>query len=413
MSIAILSIGTELTRGEITNTNAGWLAAELTEAGFIVSAMDVVADDLDHLAETLHRLAVAHRFVIATGGLGPTTDDLTAEAAARARHVELVHDESSLLLIRRRVESRGGTVNEGHEKQALIPSGAEILPNTQGTAPGFAVQFGDATAYFMPGVPREMKAMFLNEVLPRIRPSAPNNTFQARLRTYGMGEANIGARLAGVEAEFPGVVLGYRVDFPEVDVKVYARAGTQTQARDLGLRAADEVRRRLGDIVYGEGDDAFAEVVGRTLRAKNARVVVAESCTGGLIAHLLTSFPASDYFVGSAVTYANAAKTRMLGVSEDTLRGHGAVSAEVAAEMAEGARALCDCEYALAVTGIAGPTGGTSQKPVGLCYWAVAHPGGTIVRDRVFPGDRNEIQTLATYAALDLLRRITGGLPER
>lgn len=413
MSIAILSIGTELTRGEITNTNAGWLAGELTEAGFSVSAMEVVPDDLDRLTETLHRLAVAHRFVLVTGGLGPTTDDLTAEAAARARHVELVHDESSLLLIRRRVESRGGAVNEGHEKQALVPSGAEILPNTQGTAPGFAVQFGDATAYFMPGVPREMKAMFLSEILPRIRPSAPNNTYQARLRTYGMSEANIGARLTGVEDEFPGVVLGYRVDFPEVDVKIHARAGTQTQARDLCLRAADDVRRRLGDIVYGEGDDAFAEVVGRTLRAKGARVVIAESCTGGLIAHLLTSFPASDYFVGSAVTYANAAKTRMLGVSEDTLRGHGAVSAEVAAEMAEGARALCDCEYALAVTGIAGPTGGTSKKPVGLCYWAVAHAGGTFVRDRVFPGDRDEIQTLAAYAALDLLRRITAGLPER
>lgn len=413
MSVAILSIGTELTRGEITNTNAGWLAAELTEAGFTINAMEVVSDDLERLTDAVHRLAVAHRFVIATGGLGPTTDDLTAEAAARARHVELVHDESSLLLIRRRVESRGGTVNEGHEKQARVPSGAEILPNTLGTAPGFAVQFGDATAYFMPGVPREMRAMFASEVLPRIRPSAPNNAYQARLRTYGLSEAALGARLAGVERDFSGVTLGYRVEFPEVDVKVHARAGTQTQARDLGLRAAAEVRQRLGDVVYGEGDDAFAEVVGRALRAKGARLVVAESCTGGLIAHLLTSFPASDYFVGGAVTYANAAKTRMLGVSEDTLRGHGAVSSEVAAEMAEGARALCDCEYALAVTGVAGPTGGTSQKPVGLCYWAVAHPGGTVVRDRVFPGDRDEIQTLAAYAALDLLRRIAGGLPER
>jgi nicotinamide-nucleotide amidase len=411
MTLALLSIGTELTRGEIVNTNAAWLAAELTAAGFHVTAADTVDDHVERIIAVTRRLASAHRLVIATGGLGPTTDDLTALAAARAAGVELVRDESTLLAIRRRVEARGRPLNAGHEKQADVPAGSEILPNAVGTAPGFAVHFGDSTVFFLPGVPREMKHMFTEQVLPRIRPSAPNNTYQVRLRTYGLGESVIGQRLEGVEAAFPGVTLGYRVQAPEVDVKVHARAATQSIAHDLARCATEEVKMRLGDIIYGEGDESFASIVGRALRGRSFRLAVAESCTDGLISYLLTAQPASDFFVGSAVTYANSAKTRMLGVSEDTLRGHGAVSAEVAAEMAAGVRRLCECDIALAVTGIAGPGGGggSSTKPLGLCYWAVSYPGGTIVRERIFSGDRDEIQLAAAYAALDLVRRVAAG----
>lgn len=413
MSVALLSIGTELTRGEIVNGNAAWLAGELTAVGFTVTVSDTVDDDLDRIIAAVRRLAAAHRLVIATGGLGPTTDDLTALAAARAAGVDLVRDESTLLAIRRRIESRGKTINAGHEKQADVPAASEILPNHAGTAPGFGVQLGDSTVYFLPGVPREMKAMFADQVLPRIRGSAPNNTHQVRLRTYGLGESAIGELLAGVEEAYPGITLGYRAHFPEVDVKVHARAATQSIARDLALRATADVRERLASIVYGEGDDCFPEVVGGTVRRRGWRLALAESCTGGLISHLLTSYPASDYLVGGAVTYANSAKCRLLGVAEDTLRGHGAVSAEVAAEMAEGARRLCEVDVALSVTGIAGPTGGTAAKPVGLVYWAVSHPGGTVVRHHVFPGDREEIRMAAAYSVLDLLRRIAGNLPER
>jgi nicotinamide-nucleotide amidase len=258
-----------------------------------------------------------------------------------------------------------------------------------------------------------MKRMFTEQVLPRVRPTAPNNTYLARLRTYGMGESAIGQALEGVEAAHPGVTLGYRVQFPEVDVKVHARAASQSLARDVAQKAAADVKARLGSVVYGEGDESFAEIVGRAVRSRGWRLAVAESCTGGLISHLLTSYPASDYLVGGAVTYANSAKSRLLGVSEDTLRGHGAVSGEVAAEMAEGVRRLCECDVGLGVTGIAGPTGGTATKPVGLVYWAVSHPGGTVVRDRVWNGDRDEVQMAAAYAGLDLLRRIAAGLPER
>ncbi|UQA61467.1 CinA family nicotinamide mononucleotide deamidase-related protein [Polyangium aurulentum] len=413
MTAALLSIGTEITRGEIVNTNAAWLAAELTAAGFAVGSIESIPDDMDRMVATIQALAGRHRLVVVTGGLGPTTDDLTVAAAARAAGVELVRDESALLAIRRRVEARGKTLNAGHEKQADVPAGAELLTNAVGTAPGFTLALGETPVFFLPGVPREMKRMFTDQVLPRIRPSAPNNTFQVRLRTYGLGESAVGQLLAGVEGTHAGVTLGYRVHFPEVDVKVHARGANQQVARDVALRAAAEVRARLGDVVYGEGDESFAEMVARAVRGRGYRLALAESCTGGLIAHMLTHFPASDYLVGGAVTYANSAKTRLLGVSEDTLRGHGAVSAEVAAEMAEGIRRTCETDVGLSVTGIAGPTGGTATKPVGLVYWAVSHPGGTVVQTKVFQGEREEVQVAAAYAVLDQLRRIALGLPER
>jgi nicotinamide-nucleotide amidase len=413
MTVALLSIGTELTRGEIVNTNAPWLASELSASGFNVAAAEALPDNLEAIVTALKRLAQAYRLVIVTGGLGPTTDDLTAAAAARAAGVDLVRDESALLAVRRRVEAFGKTMNAGLEKQADVPANAEMLANSNGTAPGFSIQLGDTPVFFLPGVPREMKRMFTEQVLPRVRPSAPNNTFQVRLRTYGLGESSIGQALEGIEAAHPGVTLGYRIQYPEVDVKVHARASSQATAREAALRASEDVKARLGDVVYGTGDESFPEIVGRAVRARGWRLAVAESCTGGLVMHLLTSYPASDYLVGGAITYANSAKSRLLGVFEDTLRGHGAVSAEVSAEMAEGSRRLCECEVALSITGIAGPTGGTATKPVGLVYWCVAHPGGTIVRDRVFVGNRDEVQLAAAYAGLDLLRRIAAGLPER
>ena len=413
MTVALLSIGTELTRGEIVNTNASWLAAELTAAGFNVAAVETAPDDRDVIVGAVRRLAHGHRLVIATGGLGPTTDDLTAAAAARATGAELVRDESALLAIRRRVESRGKVMNPGLEKQADVPAGCETLSNANGTAPGFSVQLGESTAFFLPGVPREMRRMFTEQVLPRVRPTAPNNSFQVRLRTYGMGESAIGQALEGIEAAHPGITLGYRVNYPEVDVKVHARAASQSLARDLALAATHDVKARIGGALYGEGDETFAEIVGRAVRGRGWRLALAESCTGGLITHLLTSHPTSDYLVGGAVAHANSAKTRLLGVSEDTLRGHGAVSAEVAAEMAEGARRLCECDVGLSVTGLAGQNGGSGASPAGLVFWAVAHPGGTVVRDRVFNGDRDEVQIAAAYAGLDLLRRLAAGLPER
>jgi nicotinamide-nucleotide amidase len=409
MTAAILSIGTELTRGEIVNTNANWLADELTDIGFDVTEILTVDDDPDRVAAAVGRLCADHAVIVATGGLGPTTDDLTAASVARAMGVGLVRHEEALDNIRRRFEALKRDMPVSNEKQADLPVGSEVLLNPVGTAPGFAVSMGKATAFFVPGVPGEMKRLFEDYIAPRIGPLAPNLIFQERLKTYGMPESLVGEKLAGIEAQFAGVTLGYRASFPEVEVKVCARSDTPTGARDLAARAVLEVRTRLGDIVYGEGDDTFPEVVARAVRGRGYKLAIAESCSGGLVGHLLTREPASDYFVADVVTYANAAKTALIGVSEDMLRGHGAVSAEVAAAMAEGVRRVSGVEIGLSLTGIAGPSGATPEKPLGLVFWAVAYGGPTVVRSRVFTGDRRQIQLGAAFAGLSLVRDVCQG----
>lgn len=405
MTCAILSIGTEITRGELVNTNAAWLAASLTDLGFEVIEQATIDDDEKRIVATLQRLAKSARVVISTGGLGPTTDDLTTKAVASALGVPLVRDEGSLDHIRRRFERLGRTMSPTNEKQADFPKDAVVLANPIGTAPGFEVSLGEARAFFMPGVPREMKKMFEEQITPRIRELSPNDNHQIRLRTFGMPESVVGEKLAGIEAAHPGVTIGYRAHFPEIEVKVLARAKDKPAAHELATRAANEVRARLADVLYGEGEDTFPGVVGRALRTRGWTLAVAESCTGGLVGHLLTREPgASDYLLLDAVTYANSAKQQVLGVDEDALRGHGAVSAEVATRMAEGARRVSGADVALAITGIAGPTGGTETKPVGLVYLAVATTKGTIVKERNFQfADRTMIQTIAAYGGLSLV----------
>ncbi len=405
MTCAVFCIGTELTRGELVNTNGAWISAALTDLGFEVTEEVVVDDDRERVVATLARLAETAKVIVCTGGLGPTTDDLTTEAVAQLLGVPLERDGASLEHVRRRLEKFGRALGDSNAKQADFPRGAEILPNPIGTAPGFGVSLGKAVAFFMPGVPREMKRMFDEQVTPRIRPLAPSTSHQIRLRTFGLPESLVGERLAGVEAAHPGVTIGYRAHFPEIEVKVLARAATPAEARDVSERAAVEVRRRLSDVVYGDADDTFAGVVGRALRTRGYTLAIAESCTGGLVGHMVTREPgASDFLLVDAVTYANSAKTRLLGVSEDVLRGHGAVSAEVAAAMAEGVRRVSDATLALSLTGVAGPTGGSPQKPVGTVFLAIASAAGTTVTELHLPGDRLQIQTLAAYAGLKLVR---------
>jgi nicotinamide-nucleotide amidase len=405
MTCAVLSIGTELTRGELINTNASWIASGLTELGFEVTEHCVVDDDKARIVAALDRLARAAKIIVCTGGLGPTTDDLTTAAVATAIGVGLQRDEASVDHIRRRFEKLGRTMSESNAKQADFPEGATILANPIGTAPGFKVEVRGAHAFFMPGVPREMKRMFDDEVVPRIRELAPNDSHQIRFRTFGLPESVVGEKLDGIEATFPGVTIGYRAHFPEIEVKVLARGPERAVATELAERAAEEVRTRLGEVIYGSGEDTFAGIVGRALRTRGWTLAIAESCTGGLVGHLLTKEPgASDYLLLDAVTYANSAKQAVLGVDEDALRGHGAVSAEVATRMADGARRVSGADVALAITGIAGPTGGTETKPVGLVYIAVSCAKGTVVKEQVFPGERYWIQTLAAYAGLSMIR---------
>src|ERR1700722_18674847 len=394
MTCAVLSVGTELTRGGLVNSNAAWLGAELTAIGFEVLEHDVVDDDRARIVESIQRLTGRSRVIVSTGGLGPTTDDVTTAAVAGAMGVALARDEASLDHIRRRLKRFGRTLTTSNAKQADFPEGADILPNPIGTAPGFGVRIGECVAYFLPGVPEEMKRMFEEQVVPRIRALAPNNLFQLRLRTFGLPESLVGERLAGVEQAFPGTTLGYRAHFPEIEVKVLARAASPVAAADICTRATAEVRARLGIHVFGEGEDTFAGVVGRALPARGWTLAIAESCTGGLVGHMLTREPgASDFLLLDAVTYANSAKARVLGVDEETIRWHGAVSSEVAAAMAQGAKRVSGADVALALTGVAGPDGGSEEKPVGTVYIALARPDGTVdVMLRSLGGDRARLR---------------------
>ncbi len=406
MTAAVLCVGTEITRGEIVNTNATWLAERLTAIGFEVAEVANVGDDRDRLVAALQRLGAQHDILVCTGGLGPTSDDLTTACAAMAAGVPLVRDPSSVAAIREKFALFRRTMVASNVKQADFPSGATVMANAVGTAPGFAMRMGRALALFFPGVPRELAYLWNEHAEPMLQTLAPSDTFQMRLRTFGKPESTVAEMLAGVEAQHPGVTIGYRASIPEIEVKIFGRGANRYQARARVCAAEQHVRTLLGDIVYGQGDDTFVGTVAAALRKKGYRIAVAESCTGGLLAQLFTSAPASDYFVAGFVTYQNTAKTALLGVPEEMLAQHGAVSEPVAIAMAEGAARISRASVGVGITGVAGPTGGSASKPVGTVYFAVAYPGGSIARHRVFPGDRNRIQRFAAYAALALVREV-------
>ncbi len=407
MFAAVLSIGTELTRGELTNTNAGWLAEQLTALGFEVGEMATVADDVEAIRAALLRLSVAHRVLVVTGGLGPTTDDLTAEAAARAAGVGLVRHEPSLEAIRRRFAAAGREMSPANAKQADLPEGARALENPVGTAPGFALALGSCHGFFLPGVPHEMKRLFADSVQPLVGPWVDRRSHQLRLRVFGLPESVVGERLAGIEQAFEGVTLGYRASFPEIEVKVLARAESAAAAEEVAARAAREVRARLNDAVYGEGDESYAAHVGRVLRDRRLTLALAESCTGGMVGSLVTDVPgSSDYLLLDAVTYSNAAKTSVLGVSSEILRAYGAVSAECATAMAEGARRIADADLAVSITGIAGPGGGSESKPVGTVWIGLARRDRPVEAERhAISGDRWRIRRWAAFLALRAIVR--------
>jgi nicotinamide-nucleotide amidase len=405
---AILSIGTELTRGELVNGNACWLAERLVEEGFTVVEHSSVPDDAERIRRTLLRLAREVAVIVCTGGLGPTSDDLTTVAVADALGLRLVRDEASLAHIEARYRSLQRAMPAINAKQADFPEGARILKNGVGTAPGFAVQIENARAYFMPGVPREMGPMFDQEVVPEIAKLVTRRSHQVHIRTFGLFESAVAERLRDLDVggaqQHPGITIGYRVTFPEVEVKVLAQAESAEAARELAERTASEVRQRLGDAAYGGKDASYPRYVGELLKAADLKVAVAESCTGGLIGKLLTD-PAgsSDYMLGGAISYANSAKQRLLGVEESALRTYGAVSEEVARAMAEGALRATDADLAVGVTGIAGPSGGSAQKPVGtVCFGLARRNGATLTFTERFPGARDLVRTFTAYHALRL-----------
>jgi len=401
----IFSTGTELTRGELHNTNASWLASELTQLNASVLTILTVDDHRERIRQAFLQLSSTHDFIVCTGGLGPTTDDVTAEALALAAGVRLVSHEPSLTAIRHRLERVGRTLTQSNAKQAQVPEGSVVLPNHTGTAPGFSLKLNRSTIYCLPGVPVEMKAMFEASVKPQLLQAHRRACTQVIIRTFGMPESAVNDALAGIE-ERRAVSIGYRVHFPELAVKVVALRDTEGESRAHAQAAARDVREVLGArVVLGEGDATLPGVLAQALRSRGERLGCAESCTGGAVSALITEQSGvSDVFVGSIVAYSNVIKEQVLGVPSELIERHGAVSREVALAMAEGARKALGCDWSLAITGIAGPTGETPDKPVGTVHLAVAGPSLLRHHCRLFPWDRNRVQRAAAFVGLNWVR---------
>jgi nicotinamide-nucleotide amidase len=411
MKAAVLAIGDEIVTGLTTDTNSGFLAAELRALGVDPVAFFAVPDDEEAILRALWRALEEAELVVCTGGLGPTSDDLTTACVARLAGRELVLDEPSLAAIRERFRARGLPMSENNRKQALFPAGAEVFPNPDGTAPGFVcrVEAPRRTGWVacFPGVPREMRSIVTASLVPWIRARRPGRRFLARtFSTFGVSESRLDELLAGAfdpaEAR-----LAFRAAFPRMTVRltVDGGEGDDLEGRMAGLES--RLRERLGACVYAVGNVGMEEEVGRLLRERGMTLAVAESCTGGRIGDWVTDVPgASAYFLLGIAAYADEVKRGVLGVSPATLERCGAVSPETAEEMAEGARRLSGASLGLATTGIAGPGGGTPEKPVGTVCIGLAWEGGRWSR-RYDLGERGRdwIKTITAVTALDRVRR--------
>jgi nicotinamide-nucleotide amidase len=409
---ALLAIGDEVLRGEVVNTNCTFIADRLFEAGFTVSEQVVVSDDPVDIRAALVRLRASVDVIVATGGLGPTEDDRTVDVVADVFGTGTVPDEPSLGAMKKRFATHGFELTPNNLRQVRIPVGAKALPNTAGIAPGFVVRLGGADAYFLPGVPREMERMFLDEVMPRLAVHlAEAGVPRAAVRTwhvYGMGESHIDHRLAGLLTGVQGATLHFRTSHPVNHVKVVVRGKSVEEEQATLERVDGELRKRIGPGIYAVDGASFPGAVAKSLRAQEppATLAIAESCTGGLAGQLVTSEPgSSEFFRGSIVAYADEVKMGVLGVKSETLADFGAVSEPVAREMAEGAKRVCGSSVAVAITGVAGPGGGTPDKPVGTVCFAVCGPGTTRTSTKLFAGNRERVRMAAAYYALDLARR--------
>ena len=408
MKAEVLTIGDELLRGEIVDSNKSFLSQRLLSLDIETRFHASVLDDRADMADAFRRAAARSDVVLVSGGLGPTRDDLTIEVLAETFGRKLVQDDAALEAIRAFFARFGREMAEINAKQVWFPEGAEVLPNPIGTAPGTMLEIDKALFFCMPGVPRELYKMMDEQVLPRIaaRRRVTSFTRAALLRTFGIGESNLDERLRNLDLPL-GVELGFRTNFPDNYVRPVARAASEAEAQEKLERACAAIRAHLGALVYGEGEQETLEaVVGRLLTERRKTVAAAESCTGGMIAELLTAVPGSSrYFRGGVVAYANDAKRALLGVPADLLEQHGAVSEPVARAMAEGARARFGVDYAVSTTGIAGPDGGTPQRPVGLVYVSLAEATGTETRELLFAFDRERNRRVTAQMALDWVRR--------
>ena len=410
MRIEILSTGDEIRTGAVIDTNSAYIAEQLTERGMEVVRHSCVGDNRDALTQIITEISMRADAVVVTGGLGPTVDDITAESAAFAAGVRLVLEEKALSMIEDFFKARSRPLSSSNRKQALLPKGAECLYNPVGTAPGFALKINRATFYFMPGVPFEMKRMLEKDVIPRIFKQKGEDKTGYRvinLSTFGLPESQVNERLSGFNERFSELTLGLRAIFPEIHIKLYGKSADEALLHRQIESATHWVEEKMGIYLLSSHGKSMETVVGALLLEKQFTLAVAESCTGGLISNKLTNVSGSSgYFLFSGVTYANDAKINILGVDQKTIEDCGAVHERTAEEMAVGVRERTGATYGISTTGIAGPDGGTDEKPVGTVCIGIAGPNGSRGMRYYFPfGERVRNKEIFAVVALDVLRR--------
>jgi nicotinamide-nucleotide amidase len=412
MQVEVITIGSEVLSGRTLDTNFAFVAGRLEAESIGVVWHTTVGDHAERIGDALRRALERADAVILMGGLGPTPDDLTRKAVSTALGRPLQLDETVLEHIRERVAQLGRRMPAAVETQALVPRGATVLENKHGTAPGLLIMERDKPVFLLPGVPHEMQALAAEFVVPFLRGRATGAVEVVTLRTTGVPESVLAERIGNLPGSWPGSALAYLPSPGGVDLRVTVAGSDAGVVAEVAQAVRRELLERVGEVVFVEGQQGLEEVVGALLLERGYRLAVAESCTGGLLAKRITDVPGSSrYFERGFVCYSNEAKIELLGVSPETLRAHGAVSAPAAEEMARGARERAGVHVAASITGVAGPEGGSDEKPVGTVFVGLASERGEAVRRFRFLGDRRLVRERSAQAALELLRRHLLGLP--
>ena len=414
MNGEIIAIGNELTSGRVLNTTSRFAAGLLFSAGHEISAMSTIGDTPAEISKTLKRAIKRSDFIIVTGGLGATSDDLTSEVVGQALGRPTVFHPEIFAKIKALLSKPDDQVLSDLQKLALLPTGAEVL-NPEARMAGYLLVHDNKPIFFLPGVPHEMQELLADTVIPRLglwQEGAAKLVKQKVFKVFGLGEIEINRRVAHLEKEEDGRVrIGYYPVFPEVHLSLTVIDEDKSEIKRTFQHLENEIELSLGDSLFGTDDDTMESVVGELLQSQGKILATAESCSGGLIAHKITTVPgSSNYFVGGLVAYSNQLKEKLLGLDPSLLASHGAVSSAVARAMADSIRHKTAADIGVAVTGIAGPTGGTSEKPVGTVFIGLSTPDETVDIPCRFPGDRWQVQELTAVKSLDLVRRLLLGM---
>lgn len=414
MKAHIITIGDEILIGQVINSNAAWIGEQLTFANIHVGSTSVVGDETENIVQEFERVFKNNDIIIVTGGLGPTHDDVTRKCVVDFFKTELVQNESVLADIMKFFETRKRTLTKTNKDQALVPKNAVAIRNPRGTAPGFWIEYDDKTFVVMPGVPYEMKGMMENFVLPRLKEKFIQTKYFERknLLTTGIPESILYDKLGNIDDLLEGNKLAFLPNQFGVRMRITVEGNDETEAQNKLDEIEQKIRAIVGRYIYGKENELLEEVIAKLLTERGFKLAVAESCTGGLISNRITNVGGSSkFFERGVVAYSNAAKVELLHVDEDTIQKYGAVSLEIARQMAEGIKATSGIDIGIAVTGILGPTGSTENKPVGLVYIGLCDEKICTAKEFRFGEDRLLNKDRASQAALEMLRRHLLGIP--